>query len=92
MRNLDESCRWENVDVQIEFVNEPGEQGHAAAAVAAGLVRKTMKSTAIITGIIAAGILLVGALRGNRKSTVMDEKIHDLQEHFKRLDAEAPVV
>lgn len=51
-----------------------------------------MKNTAIIAGVIAAAIFLVRAFRNNRESMVMEEKIHDLQEHFKRLDAEASVV
>jgi hypothetical protein len=45
-----------------------------------------MKNTAILGG-IAVAILLVLGLRKDRKSTVMEEKIHDLQDKFKSLDA-----
>jgi hypothetical protein len=46
-----------------------------------------MKKAAIISGIATATILLVLGLRRNRGSVVLEEKIHELQDKFKSLDA-----
>lgn len=48
-----------------------------------------MKTAAMVAGIV-VGVLLFRVLRRNPELTVMDEKIHDLQEHFRSLDAEVP--
>ena len=49
------------------------------------------KNTAILGGLVAA-FFLVRALRKNSESAVMEQKLHDLQDKFKSLDAEpAPV-
>jgi len=45
-----------------------------------------MKNTAIISG-IAVAILVVLGLRKDRESVVMEEKLHELQDKFKSLDA-----
>lgn len=45
-----------------------------------------MKNMAILSG-IAVGVLLVLGLRKDREASVMEEKIHDLQNKFKSLDA-----
>jgi len=45
-----------------------------------------MKNTAIFGG-IAVAILLVLGLRKSREVAVMDEKLHQLQDKFKSLDA-----
>jgi len=45
-----------------------------------------MKKTAIFGG-IGVAILLVLGLRKNRKPVVMEEKLQELQEKFKSLDA-----
>jgi hypothetical protein len=45
-----------------------------------------MKNTAILSG-IAVAILLVLGLRKDRRATVMEEKLHELQDKFKSLDA-----
>lgn len=45
-----------------------------------------MKNTAILGG-IAVAILLVLGLRKPREARVMEEKIHELQDKFKSLDA-----
>jgi hypothetical protein len=45
-----------------------------------------MKNTAILGG-IAVAILLVLGLRKNHESAVMEEKLHELQDKFKSLDA-----
>jgi hypothetical protein len=44
------------------------------------------KQTAILGG-IAVAILVVLGLRKDREATVMEEKIHELQDKFKSLDA-----
>jgi len=45
-----------------------------------------MKNAAIVSG-IAVAILVVLGLRKDRESAVMDEKLHELQDKFKSLDA-----
>ena len=47
-----------------------------------------MRNTAILSG-IAVAILLALGLRKNQASTVTEEKIHELQDKFKSLDAYA---
>ena len=46
-----------------------------------------MKKTAIVAGIVVAAFI-VRALRKGSKPTMLEEKVHDLQDHFKSLDAE----
>jgi hypothetical protein len=45
-----------------------------------------MKNTAIL-GCVAVAFLLALGLRKTREATVMEEKIHELQDKFKSLDA-----
>jgi hypothetical protein len=45
-----------------------------------------MKNTAILSG-IAVAILLVLSLRKGREAAIMEEKVHELQDKFKSLDA-----
>jgi len=45
-----------------------------------------MRNAAIIGG-LAVAILVVLGLRKDRESVVMEEKVHELQEKFKSLDA-----
>ena len=45
-----------------------------------------MKNTAIIGG-IAVAILVALSLRKDREAMVMEEKLHELQNKFKSLDA-----
>jgi uncharacterized membrane-anchored protein YhcB (DUF1043 family) len=48
-----------------------------------------MKTTAMVAGMI-FGVILFRVLRRNPELAVMEEKIHDLQDHFRSLDAEVP--
>jgi len=45
-----------------------------------------MRNMAILSGIFVAIVLVLG-LRQDRDSTVMEEKLHELQDKFKSLDA-----
>jgi len=47
-----------------------------------------MKNAAIL-GAIAVAFLVVLSLRKNKEAIVLEEKIHELQDHFKSLDAVA---
>jgi hypothetical protein len=46
-----------------------------------------MKSAAIVAGITVAAMFLIRSLLGKNEAAVMEAKVHELQEHFKRLDA-----
>jgi hypothetical protein len=48
-----------------------------------------MKTTAMVAGII-FGVILFRVLRRNPELAVMEEKLHDLQDHFRSLDGDVP--
>jgi uncharacterized membrane-anchored protein YhcB (DUF1043 family) len=48
-----------------------------------------MKTAAMVAGIV-VGVILFRVLRRDPELKVMEEKIHDLQDHFRSLDAEVP--
>jgi hypothetical protein len=48
-----------------------------------------MRNTAIFAGLAVAAVFLIRAMRGKNDAEILEEKVHELQDHFKRLDAEA---